>query len=498
MHHYQYQKKNRSIQNNNKASRRTKKRPYKFIVNNNNNPDSDINKINNSLFGNDIKVLSRPKDSASNSLVLYNNIDGYGYIYKISPANGDIMNEADIYRRLNVLILDHVTPHLFLNFGSGKIRIPEDSKLYPLADKNWDANIPKKLFCQINETGPDTTKINPMYTIHSSKQPELNNKRKFEQYSFDLELLKNPNWARIYYNISFQIYWTLQCLNCIGLYQGDTHEGNIMLIFDDINLLDNPEDESFKPENIKYNSYSFTKRVFEEKGNDYIYDVKTLKLIHDYRTYYLEDIGIHVYIYDFDKGFFEKNRFTLNQVIHTGFITAMQSHIKRTMDNTSKKEEKEEYKKMFKLMRELIKNEFLIEGKTFTDSHWYKMNMNNGNEIYDKFIETRGNDGQLYNRRHIWTAIDCLLENFEDLVLPTIPEYYPELTLLISESELGKHHIPIDMVEDAYNYYKGWLHNDDKSKFESKLSKYKTAYNNRLDEVKKRVTNKYSMRALYE
>ena len=67
--------------------------------------------INESLFVEDIKVLSRPKDSASNSIVLYNNHNGYGYVYKISPDNYSIKQEGEIYKRLNQLIFhNHVCP----------------------------------------------------------------------------------------------------------------------------------------------------------------------------------------------------------------------------------------------------------------------------------------------------------------------------------------------------------------------------------------------------
>lgn len=282
-------KNNPNKNNLNKNAKRTLKRSCVFLKR---EKDSKFS-INENLFADDIKVLSEPKDSASNSIVLYNNHNGYGYVYKISPNKYTIINEAEIYTRLNQLIFHKVCPHLFLTFGSGEITLPgAGSKLKSIIEKVKLAD-EEKYYCQVNETGPDTKLIMPLYALYSIKDES-------GSLTFTSEFVKNQkkaiNLIRVYYNLIFQYCWVMYVFKLIGFSQGDTHFGNVMLIFNKINIFDNPDDVSFKTENIKYRSYTFSFDV-DKNGTTTKYT----------KTYYLEDLGIDLYIYDFDKGVFSKN-----------------------------------------------------------------------------------------------------------------------------------------------------------------------------------------------
>ena len=247
--------------------------------------------INENLFAGDIKILSEPKDSASNSVVLYNNHNGYGYVYKISPNNDSIKAEATIYKRLNQLIFHKVCPHLFLTFGSGEITLPEgESKLKSLIEK---VQLPsgKKYYCQVNETGPDTKLIMPFYMLYTKK--DNTGKQTFGTSPFLEDKKKAVNFIRVFYNLLFQYCWVMYVFKLIAFSQGDTHFGNIMLIFNKVNIFDTPDDESLMPDKIKYRSYTFSFDV-DNDGTNTKYT----------KTYYLEDLGIDLYIYDFDKGSF--------------------------------------------------------------------------------------------------------------------------------------------------------------------------------------------------
>lgn len=244
--------------------------------------------INESLFADDIKVLSRPKDSSSNSIVLYNNHNGYGYIYKISPATNSIKNEAEIYKRLNQLIFHKVCPHLFLTFGSGIITLPEEDTAVKKLIKEVVLSDGMQYYCQVNETGPETKLIMPFYMLYSTANGKGIGESEYLQNES-----KSKNFIRVFYNLLFQYCWVIYIFSIIGFSQGDTHFGNIMLVFNKINIFDNPEDETFTPENIKYRSYTFRK------------EPTNLESVQ--KTYYLEDLGIDLYIYDFDKGSFRDN-----------------------------------------------------------------------------------------------------------------------------------------------------------------------------------------------
>lgn len=88
------------------------------------------------------------------------------------------------------------------------------------------------------------------------------------------------------------MYWVQYIFGLIGLSQGDLHHGNIMLIFNKINIFDTPDDDSLKPENIKYRSYTFKKEHSKQDSEP--------------KTYYLEDLGIDLYVYDFDHARFNQ------------------------------------------------------------------------------------------------------------------------------------------------------------------------------------------------
>ena len=65
----------------------------------------------------------------------------------------------------------------------------------------------------------------------------------------------------------------------------DTHLLNIMIVLNDDNIIDKPE--LFTPEKIKYKSYTYY-----QDGEP--------------KTFYLEDLGVNLHIYDFDKASLQK------------------------------------------------------------------------------------------------------------------------------------------------------------------------------------------------
>ena len=220
-------------------------------------------------------TISNPIDSASGSIVmLFKSKDtDHQYVLKVTGMNSeDVIKpgreinfpelESEIYEVVTRLVQKNITPHTF-TFVNNFLNIRREY----LPDNNYfkyeglDTNMPY-LSVMLNET--------------SSANAGLKTLSKFilnELVKFTLvEKLK------IMYNILFQIIYTLEVFNRVGIMHNDLHTGNVFIIM---------KNNSFKQPNYKK---TFRKYRFKA-GNGTQYSIN------------LENIGFDVRIYDYDRSY---------------------------------------------------------------------------------------------------------------------------------------------------------------------------------------------------
>ena len=218
----------------------------------------------------EIKIISKPTNSASNSIVYLLRKDTKQYILKItgmkkfmgdySPAD----TEKRIYSIMNLLVDRNITPHVFtLTYSSNK-EIPIK-------------NINRELTTEINSIF-DNSKIKYIYpmiteTANSTKMITTFNEFILKKLiTLDRSLIIN-----IFFIILFQIMYTLEVFNIVGLKHNDLHLKNIFVQINSKNIINSNQDEY-------YNKY----------------------IIHD-KEYLIPNIGIDIRIFDFDRSCKSKN-----------------------------------------------------------------------------------------------------------------------------------------------------------------------------------------------
>lgn len=210
-----------------------------------------------------VTILSNPEDSASNSVVFKLTSNTNQYILKITGLkkikgnNSPPDTERKNYSIMNKLVFKNITPHVFTLANSSKKEILLDEVNPVLRSKLKDifsSNI-KYIYPIITETSDNTRNL---YTVsHFLKKI--------------IQILTFEKQKKIILILLFQIIYTLEVFNRVGLKHNDLHIKNIFIQVHNKNIIDSNYDEYF---------------------NKYIVD--------DY-TYFIPNIGLSIRIFDFDR-----------------------------------------------------------------------------------------------------------------------------------------------------------------------------------------------------
>lgn len=284
----------------NTVSHRLKKR--KSFKRNNNSNNSSFRHLFESqegkyIFNEDIfdidRVLSNPSNSASDSVVYLlktkDILDNNRYICKVTFCNTNLdcinpenlaLIEIKMYKLMNKLVDNYITPHVFKIIGNIKQIDKYDLSLNTKQELKKYKNSFHNITAMINET--------------SSKGGKIINLMEFIKYLYS----KNPvscnenRKVKILENIFFQIVYTLETFNIIGIKHNDLHFGNIFIIENERNIIKG---------NMRNNNdyFSIYNREYEFKSSNG----------NEYKKVRLENLGFDVRIYDFDRSCKQANNF---------------------------------------------------------------------------------------------------------------------------------------------------------------------------------------------
>ena len=230
-----------------------------------------------------MKIISNPEETASGSLVyLLTKKDGAQFVLKITRVErGRAVNlnfpdsEAKMYQIMNKLVEKDISPHMFLGIETLKNIRYRDLKpnLKALLDA-YPSMGKEHFYVLLNETGDKNVKIRTLY--NTIEKISLNVKSKY---------LSLDEAMKILYNILFQILYTLEVYNRIGVKHNDLHTNNIFVLVREKNFIDTIDvfsDSSKAPEKF-YRTYKYR----HSDGT-----------LHELN---LPNLGFDVRIYDFDR-----------------------------------------------------------------------------------------------------------------------------------------------------------------------------------------------------
>ena len=224
-----------------------------------------------------IKVISDPSKSASDSVVIILVKGKQQFIMKITFVNKKEAleynapdTEARFYSIMETLVKKKITPHVFM-----------------LTDCLWE-NIPRSdLESNFNKFlkkyNINKTHIYPILTETGNKDSALIT---FNDLMYDMGTKSSELVSRILLNVLFQIVYTIYCFIKIDFKHNDLHTGNIFILKRPENIIKNPK----LPEQFK-RRYTF----------DLADGTK--------RDVLLENLGLDVRIFDFDRSVKQKNNF---------------------------------------------------------------------------------------------------------------------------------------------------------------------------------------------
>jgi hypothetical protein len=234
-----------------------------------------------------VKIISEPKESGSNSVVflLHGNND-YQYVLKITMLkdmskkyNSQLYNElikynltyveTEIYKIMKYLIRQRITPHMF--------QYIDDLVNTPKKDLN------QSIVQRLTQYDNDFTVITAILNETTDQDVKVVTLRELKKMVNDANISKEKK-KELVYNLLFQILYTLEVFNRIGIKHNDLHTKNIFVIIRNNNI--------FK-DNLKKLSRKY---IFLSKNN------KTHEIL-------LPDIGLEIRIYDFDRSCKQKNDF---------------------------------------------------------------------------------------------------------------------------------------------------------------------------------------------
>lgn len=230
-----------------------------------------------------IETLSRPGDTGSGSYVILvkSKEDGYQYVLKVTglfrrhveklhkPKYNFPELESAIYGITNRLVKNNITPHVFMKV----YELPniEREKLYNTYFKTHGIllgdgyNMYTHCYAMLNETASEGVEITTLESV-------LDGESSIKFNSIGSEMSK-----KILTNILFQILYTLEVFNRVGIIHNDLHFGNIFILIRPINILT---------------------PGYEKMNKTYTFEAGGVKHKVD-----LESIGIDVRIYDFDRSY---------------------------------------------------------------------------------------------------------------------------------------------------------------------------------------------------
>jgi hypothetical protein len=241
-----------------------------------------------------VKTLSRPGDTGSGSYVILvkSKEDGYQYVLKVTglfkrhvennpyrPKHNFPELESAMYGVINRLVKNNITPHVFMKvdelpnierekllsrLANGKVR--SYFKRYGIpSDDGYNSYT--HCYAMLNETASEGVEITTLRRFLVGESSI-----KFDGTNIVIEMRK-----KILTNILFQILYTLEVFNRVGIIHNDLHFYNIFILIRPINILT----PGYEKMNKTY--------TFEAEGVEH-------KVV-------LESIGIDVRIYDFDRSY---------------------------------------------------------------------------------------------------------------------------------------------------------------------------------------------------
>ena len=239
-----------------------------------------------------MQILSTSEETGSGSCVfLLKRLDGkkYQYILKVTGIDNNEITftglnypqlESKIYQIINKLVKRKITPHVFTIVG----KIPNINREllqnnHKFKNSFLDRNEFNFCYVMLNETSVRNTDI-----------------MKFGDF-----VDKYNSHLSIFINILFQILYTLESFNRVGIIHSDLHLSNIFVVINKNNIL---SDDYKKTINI----YKFR----DANGN--FHKIK------------LENIGFNIRIYDFDRSVkFPKKNTMFKKKIHSEITKSLAS-----------------------------------------------------------------------------------------------------------------------------------------------------------------------------
>jgi hypothetical protein len=168
-----------------------------------------------------IKLISNPQDSASGSAVylLYNrkregSILKLNFIFNKKDFNdlGSFpATEDKIYKMMNTLVKKRITPHVIMRMDSLRVRTEDlvDKTIIPFMQPVYG------IYAMLNETSSANVKITTLGD--------------FVLKLLNVNSLTKNEKKEVLLNILFQILYTLEAFNNIGLKHNDLHINNILI-----------------------------------------------------------------------------------------------------------------------------------------------------------------------------------------------------------------------------------------------------------------------------
>lgn len=397
----------KSLAKSNSVSHRMKKKSS-LKRNNNSSSFKHLFNINEGtyVFNEDIfdvdRILSQPSDSASGSVVYLlktkNPFDNNRYICKISLIKNETFlnindnfpnTEIKIYKIMNILVDNYITPHVFKIMGNLK-NVKRDEINQKAKDelKKYYQSF-RGFTSMINETASFGSKIIELQKfIHILYAKNASNN------------IKNT----ILENILFQIVYTLEAFNIIGIKHNDIHFGNVFIIENERNILNGNIRNDNEYYSIFNREYSFGDSVTGK-----------------YIKIKLENIGFDVRIYDFDRSCKQDNDFKY-------YKSSIKSSLLEPMFSRANQNNRpNQYIDIFKVLMHFIyltkylPSIFVDKIKSFFRSPLYlpKYEYNSNKSYSTNYLNTHQ---KLYNRYFILRGIPkdandvCLIKNTQEIL----------------------------------------------------------------------------------
>lgn len=229
------------------------------------------------------KVVSKPSDSASNSVVLLIKKNKKQFILKLTfvtekenmPLNFPD-TERKFYEIMDVVVKKKITPHVFIFVDSFEDSLPVDNMIIHPATVRF-----------LNQNSRGTTKPH-VYPILTETCDDDSQAITLKNTLENLYKSNIPDKTRIdiFINILFQIIYTIESFIRIGIKHNDLHSGNVFILH--------------RPHNILKGNHDRFNRKYEYR--DYLKSSKK-------NTVLLPNIGLDVRIYDFDRSCKAQNDF---------------------------------------------------------------------------------------------------------------------------------------------------------------------------------------------